>query len=100
MDKNCDGKYVTMISRSCNGRGKIPINKKKYYMISSDEHDIVKVVMATKFDPPLRVVKCRQGDQEVNLILSKRRGIDIKSLHIQPNQVIMNQQDSDVQAGF
>ncbi|XP_076905118.1 uncharacterized protein LOC143560782 [Bidens hawaiensis] len=57
-------------SKSCNGGNRVPI---KCY-VSSDDLDL-------DLDPPLPVVKCRQ---ESNVNVWKRRGIEVKSLEIQP----------------
>ncbi|XP_024973181.1 uncharacterized protein LOC112511701 [Cynara cardunculus var. scolymus] len=107
----CSSKSVTKRSRSCNGRGGKPIGTKKYYMTSSGdqdamrvtvaeeldpplpvmtssgEQDTMRVTVAEELDPPLPVVKTRRGDQEANVNLCKRRGIEMKTLQIQPIQL-------------
>lgn len=97
---NLESKCVTNRSKSCNYRGRIPNNKKKYYVTSSDDHDIMKVVVAEQLDPPLPVIKCRQQDQKENVNLWKRRGIEIKTLEIQPIQITMNRNIGNNNEGF
>ncbi|XP_071686842.1 uncharacterized protein [Rutidosis leptorrhynchoides] len=84
-------KCATKRSKSCNGRGGIPIiNKSKYHhhMTTSndkfDDHDFVTKVVTKELDPPLPVVKCCRRDQEVSVNLWKRRGFEMKTLQIQP----------------
>jgi len=68
-------------------------------MTSSDDHDIMRVVVREELDPPLPVVKCGR-DQEANVNLWKRRGIEMKTLQIQPIQLMMNQNSCGNNAGF
>ncbi|XP_076910970.1 uncharacterized protein LOC143568792 [Bidens hawaiensis] len=77
-------KSVATRSKSCNGRSRVPINKKKCY-VSSDDLDL-------DLDPPLPVVKCRQ---ESNVNLWKRRGIEVKSLEIQPVKLNLNRNNNN-----
>ncbi|KAL8261152.1 hypothetical protein R6Q59_025201 [Mikania micrantha] len=88
-----NSKSVTNRSKSCNGRGRIPIGKNEYYISGADHAVLVDVV--EDMDPPLPVVKCCRRDQESNVNLWKRRGIEIKSLQIQPIQLNMNQNTSN-----
>ncbi|CAH1421938.1 unnamed protein product [Lactuca virosa] len=71
--------------RSCNGNGSVkkPNSKKKKYMISIGDPEVA----VEELDPPLPVVKCRPRDQQVNVSLGKRRGIELKILQIQPFQL-------------
>ncbi|KAI3684589.1 hypothetical protein L6452_33813 [Arctium lappa] len=84
---NCSSKSVTKRSSSCNDRGGKPISTKKYYMTSSGDQDTMRVTVAEELDPPLPVVKTRRGDPESNVNLWKRRGIEMKTLQIQPIQL-------------
>ncbi|KAI3807093.1 hypothetical protein L1987_23015 [Smallanthus sonchifolius] len=72
--------FVAKRSKSCNGRARVPISKKKCY-ISSDDQEL---------DPPLPVVKCNRRNQKSDVNLWKRRGIEMKTLQIQPIQLNMN----------
>ncbi|KAI3512973.1 hypothetical protein L1887_20296 [Cichorium endivia] len=87
---NCSRKCVTNRSNSCNGRGRIPSSTKKYYKSSSDDPVLMRVVVAEELDPPLPVVKCARRDQEANVNLWKRRGIEMKTLQIQPIQLSLD----------
>ncbi|KAL7607400.1 hypothetical protein Lser_V15G19143 [Lactuca serriola] len=71
--------------RSCNGNGgaRKPNSNKKTYMISIGDPEVA----VEELDPPLPVVKCRLRDQQVNVSLGKRRGIELKILQIQPFQL-------------
>ncbi|KAI3763071.1 hypothetical protein L1987_53521 [Smallanthus sonchifolius] len=81
--------FVAKRSKSCNGRARVPISKKKCY-ISSDDQDVMRVVVDEELDPPLPVVKCNRRDQKSDVNLWKRRGIEMKTLQIQPIQLNMN----------
>ncbi|GJV25540.1 translation initiation factor eIF-2B subunit alpha-like protein, partial [Tanacetum coccineum] len=64
----------------------IPISSSKKHVISIEE-----------LDPPLPVVKLKPQDQEMNVNLGKRRGIELKTLQIQPVQlskVVLNNSKS------
>ncbi|KAJ9559834.1 hypothetical protein OSB04_004994 [Centaurea solstitialis] len=104
VSNNCGSKcksVVTKRSSSCNGRrgGGIPISAKKCYVTSSggggggggDRNNSMRgsarVTVAEELDPPLPVVKTRRGDGEENVNLWKRRGIEMKTLQIQPIQL-------------
>ncbi|CAI9265322.1 unnamed protein product [Lactuca saligna] len=70
--------------RSCNGNGGVKKpSKQKKYMISIGDPEVA----VEELDPPLPVVKCRPRDQQVNVNLGKRRGIELKILQIQPFQL-------------
>ncbi|XP_076918683.1 uncharacterized protein LOC143579185 [Bidens hawaiensis] len=84
--KQSNSKCVTATNRSksCKGRGRTPIiRSNRYYTNSSDDHDIMRVVVDEILDPPLPVVKCGRRGQEVSVNLCKRRGIEMKMLQIQ-----------------
>ena len=55
--------------------------------VDLDTNHTMRVTMAEELDPPLPVVKSRRGDQEANVTLWKRRGIEMKTLQIQPIQL-------------
>lgn len=97
-------KCATKRSKSCNGRGGIPINKNKYHHMTTssecDDRDIVRDVVTKELDPPLPVVKCCRRDQEVNVNLCKRRGFEMKTLQIQPIQLTINQNCNNNTGGF
>ncbi|KAJ0925445.1 hypothetical protein HanRHA438_Chr04g0159841 [Helianthus annuus] len=98
--KTSKSKYGTNRSKSCNGR-RTPVRSNKCYMTSSrDDHDIVRVVVAKELDPPLPVVKCGSRDQEVNVNLWKRRGIELETLQIQPIRLSVSQNSNDNNGGF
>nr|XP_043637870.1 uncharacterized protein LOC122608860 [Erigeron canadensis] len=81
---NPNNKCVTKRSKSCNDRARIPISTKSYSMTSS-------VVLAQELDPPLPVVKYDHRDKKGNVNLCKRRGLEMKTLQIQPIQVTIDQ---------
>ncbi|KAK1427549.1 hypothetical protein QVD17_16236 [Tagetes erecta] len=84
-----NSKCVTRRSKSYNGRGRTPVSKKKCY-VSKDVENVMRVVVdEEELDPPLPVVKCRR-DRELDVNLWKRRGIEMKSLQIQPIQLSLN----------
>ncbi|KAL4559656.1 hypothetical protein LXL04_031799 [Taraxacum kok-saghyz] len=87
---NCSSNCITNRSKSCNGRGRIPNSAKRFHKASSDDPVLMRVVVAEELDPPLPVVKCSRRDQEGNVNLWKRRGIEMKTLQIQPIQLSMN----------
>ncbi|KAK9049580.1 hypothetical protein SSX86_031449 [Deinandra increscens subsp. villosa] len=82
--------FVKKRSKSCNDRGRTAISKKKCYISSSDDLDIVRVAVDVELDPPLPVVKCRRRDEESNVNLWKRRGVEMKALQIQPIKLTIN----------
>ncbi|XP_023764951.1 uncharacterized protein LOC111913481 [Lactuca sativa] len=92
---NCSSKCITNRSNSCNSRGRRGVNTKKYYMTSSDDPVLMRVMVAEELDPPLPVVKCGRRDQETNVNLWKRRGIEMKTLQIQPIQLSMDHHNTN-----
>ncbi|KAI3767554.1 hypothetical protein L2E82_17761 [Cichorium intybus] len=79
---NHNGKCISDRNRRCNGgiTTRNSKKKKKKHMISIGDPDVV----VEELDPPLPVVKFQPRDQQVNVSLGKRRGIELKVLQIQP----------------
>ncbi|PWA48900.1 hypothetical protein CTI12_AA486700 [Artemisia annua] len=73
---NDGGRSISSRNKRFNRSVTIPISSNKKHTISIEE-----------LDPPLPVVKLKSQDQEMNVNLGKRRGIELKTLQIQPIQL-------------